>query len=86
MFEVDPESRAANIGKSPVPLKFLGRYSHEAVAVDPDTSEIYLTEDAATPTGLYYRWTPPAGFTAGKDALANSRCRPGAAPRAGCRR
>ena len=69
VFEVDPTSRAANVGKSPVPLKFLGRYSHEAVAVDPDTSAIYLTEDAATPNGLYYRWTPPAGFTAGKNAL-----------------
>ena len=28
-------SQVANIGKSPVPLKFLGRYAHEAVAVDP---------------------------------------------------
>ena len=35
VFEVDPQSREANIGKSPVPLKFMGRYSHEAVAVDP---------------------------------------------------
>ena len=69
VFEVDPVSRAANVGKSPVPLKFLGRYSHEAVAVDPRTSQIYLTEDAADPHGLYYRWTPPAGFAPGKNAL-----------------
>ena len=69
VFEVDPSSRAANIDKSPVPLKFLGRYSHEAVAVDPSTSQIYLTEDANAPHGLYYRWTPPGGFRAGKGAL-----------------
>ncbi|NUQ31578.1 MAG: DUF839 domain-containing protein [Dermatophilaceae bacterium] len=69
VFEVDPTSREANIGKSPVPLKFLGRFSHEAVAVDPDTSTIYETEDAGRPNGLYVRWTPPAGFVGGKDAL-----------------
>ena len=77
VFEVDPESRVANIGKSPVPLKFLGRYSHEAVAVAPGTSEIYLTEDAADPNGLYYRWTPPDGFTPGKDALRELALSPG---------
>ncbi len=49
MFEVDPTSQADNVDKSPVPLPFLGRYSHEAVAVDPDTQQIYLTEDAVTP-------------------------------------
>jgi secreted PhoX family phosphatase len=69
VFEVDPVSRAANVGKSPVPLKFMGRYSHEAVAVDPQTSQIYLTEDADSPNGLYYRWTPPASFVPGKNAL-----------------
>lgn len=69
VFEVDPESREANIGKSPVPLKFMGRYSHEAVAVDPETSSIYLTEDASGPNGLYFRWVPPAGFVPGKNAL-----------------
>jgi uncharacterized protein len=69
VFEVDPASREANIGKSPVPLKFMGRYSHEAVAVDPATSAVYLTEDAGNPNGLYFRWTPPAGFKPGKNAL-----------------
>jgi secreted PhoX family phosphatase len=67
VFEVDAFDRAANL--DPVPLKFLGRYAHEAVAVDPNTSTIYLTEDANAPHGLYYRWTPPAGFTGGKGAL-----------------
>ena len=60
VFEVHPTNREANV--NPVPLTFLGRYSHEAVAVDPRTYEIYLTEDAATPNGLYYRWQPPANF------------------------
>ena len=69
VFEVDPVSRAANIDRSPIPLTFLGRYAHEAVAVDPDTHRIYLTEDAVSPNGLYYRWTPPRGFRAKKGAL-----------------
>lgn len=69
VFEVDPASREANIGKSAVPLKFLGRYSHEAVAVDPATTQIYLTEDAGNPNGLYLRWTPPNGFVPGKESL-----------------
>ena len=69
VFEVDPTSRQANLGKSAVPLKFMGRYSHEAVAVDPDTSVIYLTEDAGNPNGLYFRWVPPTGFAPGRDAL-----------------
>jgi uncharacterized protein len=68
-FDVDPSSRAANLNKSAVPLRFLGRFPHEAVAVDPDTHTIYETEDAAGPLGLYYRWTPPAGFTGEKGAL-----------------
>jgi secreted PhoX family phosphatase len=69
VFEVDPDSQEANVGKSPVPLKFLGRFAHEAVAVDPRTHTIYQTEDANGPHGLYYRWSPPAGFRGGKDAL-----------------
>ncbi|MGW0040788.1 alkaline phosphatase PhoX [Rhodococcus sp. NPDC003348] len=69
VFEVDPAAQAANVGKSPIPLKFLGRYAHEAVAVDPATSAIYLTEDASDPNGLYYRWTPPQGFVGGPGAL-----------------
>jgi secreted PhoX family phosphatase len=77
VFEVDPTSRAANVGKSAVPLKFLGRYSHEAVAVDPSTTQIYLTEDASGPNGLYFRWTRPAGFRAGKDALRELALSPG---------
>ena len=38
------------------PLRQMGRYSHEAVAVDPSTGIVYLTEDA-TPSG-FYRYLP----------------------------
>ena len=67
VFEVDPEDRNAN--RNPQPIKALGRFAHEAVAVDPGNSTMYLTEDAATPNGLLYRWTPPRGFRGGKGAL-----------------
>ncbi|GGS31063.1 PhoX family protein [Actinokineospora fastidiosa] len=40
----------------PEPLRAMGRFSHEAVAVDPSTGYVYLTEDA-TPSGLY-RYIP----------------------------
>jgi hypothetical protein len=68
VFEVSPV-QAENLDRSPVPLKFLGRYAHEAVAVDPATNAIYETEDAGGPNGLYFRWLPPAGFRGGKGAL-----------------
>ncbi|MCK0093705.1 PhoX family protein [Rhodococcus sp. F64268] len=69
VFEVDPASRESNVGTSPIPLKFLGRFEHEAVAVDPGTSAIYLTEDADEPNGLFYRWVPPQGFVGRHGAL-----------------
>lgn len=77
VFEVDPFDREAN--KNPVALKFLGRYSHEAVAVDPHGHSIYLTEDANEPHGLFYRWTPPAHFHGGKGALKRLATGPGGA-------
>ena len=40
----------------PVPLKAMGRFNHEAVAVDPRTSIVYLTEDRKD--GLVYRFIP----------------------------
>lgn len=67
VFEVCPSDQAAN--RNPVPLKFLGRFAHEAVSVDPRTGAIYLTEDASSPHGLFYRWAPPRQFRAGKGAL-----------------
>jgi uncharacterized protein len=51
VFEV-PYNREGD----PRPLKGMGRYSHEALAVDPRTGIVYLTEDA-TPSGLY-RYLP----------------------------
>jgi secreted PhoX family phosphatase len=67
VFEVDPFDRAALV--DPRPVKALGRYSHEALAVDPATGEVYLTEDASGPNGLVYRWVPPSGFRGGRGAL-----------------
>jgi uncharacterized protein len=51
VFEVPSDGTAT--GR---PLPALGRFSHEAVAVDPRTGIVYLTEDA-TPSGLY-RFVP----------------------------
>jgi secreted PhoX family phosphatase len=56
VFEVDPYQEA---NRDPVPIKALGRYAHEALVVDPEAGTIYLTEDAGSPNGLLYRWTPP---------------------------
>ncbi|GHH73795.1 hypothetical protein GCM10018793_13180 [Streptomyces sulfonofaciens] len=67
VFEVDPADRRAN--RAPKPIKALGRYAHEAVVVDPARGHLYLTEDAAGPNGLLYRWTPPHGFRHGRGRL-----------------
>lgn len=40
----------------PVPLKAMGRFNHEAAAVDPDTGYVYLTEDRDD--SLFYRFIP----------------------------
>lgn len=52
-FEV---SASANNNVPPVPLKAMGRFEHEAVAVDRRTGIVYLTEDM-TPCG-FYRFLP----------------------------
>ncbi len=39
-----------------IPLKAMGRFRHEAVAVDPVTSHVYQTEDI--PDGAIYRFIP----------------------------
>jgi len=36
----------------------MGKWNHEAAAVDPDREQVYLTEDS--PVGLLYRFTPQA--------------------------
>ncbi|MBD2595560.1 DUF839 domain-containing protein [Nostoc spongiaeforme FACHB-130] len=53
VFEV-PSS--ANTFVTPVPLTAMGRFNHEAAAVDPNTGYIYMTEDQ--PNGLFYRFIP----------------------------
>jgi secreted PhoX family phosphatase len=40
----------------PVPLKAMGRFNHEAAAVDPATGVVYLTEDRDD--SLFYRFLP----------------------------
>ena len=55
IFEVDSRSEAL---VDPVPLKAMGRFRHEAVAVDPTTGYAYLTEDRDD--SLLYRFRPAA--------------------------
>ncbi|NET36034.1 MAG: DUF839 domain-containing protein [Cyanothece sp. SIO1E1] len=40
----------------PIPLKAMGRFNHEAVAVDPNTGIVYQTEDRGD--GCFYRFIP----------------------------
>lgn len=56
-FEV---SAAADGPVTATPLKAMGRFKHEAVAVDPATRTIYLTEDVGDPIakGGFYRFLP----------------------------
>ncbi|ABW13581.1 protein of unknown function DUF839 [Parafrankia sp. EAN1pec] len=56
VFEVDPFGRLRD--REAVPLTALGRFAHEAVAVDPQSGCLYLTEDASKPYGLIYRFLP----------------------------
>jgi secreted PhoX family phosphatase len=51
IFEVPAEGIA-----KPLPLKGMGRFVHEAIAVDPDTGIVYETEDRGT-SGMY-RYVP----------------------------
>ena len=53
-FEV-PASATPGLAR-PVPLKAMGRFRHEAVAVDPATGVVYQTEDVGD--GLLYRFIP----------------------------
>ena len=51
VFEVD-----ATGARQPVPLKAMGRFVHEAVAVDPATGFVYETEDRSS--AGFYRFVP----------------------------
>jgi secreted PhoX family phosphatase len=54
VFEV-PAKKEMGLAK-PIPIKSMGRFNHEAVAVDPKSNVIYLTEDEHD--GLLYRFIP----------------------------
>ncbi|GAB3658692.1 PhoX family protein [Actinocorallia lasiicapitis] len=54
VFEVDP----LGVKTIAEPIKPLGRFAHEAVAVDNHSHIAYLTEDASGPFGLFYRFLP----------------------------
>ncbi|VAV87254.1 hypothetical protein MNBD_ALPHA06-546 [hydrothermal vent metagenome] len=64
-FEVqaDPELGL----QEPVPLKGLGRFKHEAAALDPATGIVYLTQDDWGHPSLLYRFIPdmPGKMTEG---------------------
>ncbi|GGS44881.1 PhoX family protein [Streptomyces griseoviridis] len=63
IFEVDPADPHRT---GAVPLTAMGRFQHEAIAVDPRRGVVYETEDAFDkPFGLFYRFLPekPLGGT-----------------------
>ena len=77
VFEV-PASATPKLAE-PVPLVAMGRFNHEAVAVDPKTGIVYQTEDRRD--GLFYRFLPsePGKLRAGGRLQALVLCdRPGA--------
>ncbi|MFF8192857.1 PhoX family protein [Streptomyces bobili] len=56
IFEVDPSDPRRT---GAVPLTAMGRFQHEAIAVDPHLGIVYETEDAfLRPFGLFYRFLP----------------------------
>lgn len=57
VFEVP--SRARGLAAA-VPLTAMGRFQHEACAVDPRTGVVYMTEDNYDHMGLFYRYLPTA--------------------------
>tara|TARA_X000001036_G_scaffold42743_1_gene34241 strand:+ start:647 stop:2032 length:1386 start_codon:yes stop_codon:yes gene_type:complete len=69
-FEV-PVSETPKLTK-PVPLKSMGRFSHEAVAIDPDTGIAYQTEDEGN--GLIYRFIPNMNGKFHKGGVLQALC------------
>jgi hypothetical protein len=53
-FEVPADAESGLV--NPVPLMEMGRFNHEAIAVDPKSGIVYLTEDRKD--GLLYRFLP----------------------------
>jgi uncharacterized repeat protein (TIGR03803 family) len=56
IFEV-PIDAAPGLPAPPTPLTHLGRFNHEAVAVDPATGVVYETEDQGDGSG-FFRFVP----------------------------
>jgi len=54
VFEVPASAEVGLV--DPRPIRAMGRFNHEAVAVDPPTGVVYMTEDRAD--GLLYRYLP----------------------------
>jgi uncharacterized protein len=52
-FEVSSQAKGL---VAPIPIKAMGRFNHEAIAVDPKTGIVYQTEDRID--GLFYRFVP----------------------------
>jgi uncharacterized protein len=50
VFEVDPQQPENDLSRTPI--KEMGRFAHEACAIDPSTGYVYLTEDSS-PSYLY---------------------------------
>lgn len=66
VFECDPlGARKAEVRSA------LGSFKHEAVAVDPATGMLYLTEDE--PDGCLYRYVPATRDAAGRPELARGK-------------
>jgi secreted PhoX family phosphatase len=55
-FEVPIDTRPGTPAEA-IPLRHLGRFAHEAVAVDPATGAVYETEDQGDGSG-FYRYLP----------------------------
>lgn len=66
VWECDPFG-----AEPPRRLRALGTFKHEAVAVDPASNTIYLTEDE--PDGRFYRFLPHAPHVGGRADLASGR-------------
>ena len=80
VFEVPASADGAVVAR---PLPALGRFVHEAVAVDPATGIVYLTED--TSSAGFYRFLPDrfGDLTSGRLQLLAVRGQPGYLARSG---
>ncbi len=56
VFEVDPRNPQNELSRTPI--REMGRFSHEAVDIDPETGIAYLTED--DPSGVSNSGDPAA--------------------------